>query len=84
MNSSINLQIIFQTKSWVNIKRTINNPVCALKDYRFFELVKKFKRSIFLTGTPTQGSLDDVILITKFLNLKELNSSNNTKLANNL
>jgi hypothetical protein len=59
------------------------DDVSAIKDKRFFEFVKDkiLSQSIFLTGTPIQKSPDDLISLVKFLNLKEINQSNNKSLC---
>ena len=70
-----------------NIK---NNPdltkfetVTAIRDIRFVNFItsKIKKQSIFLTGTPIQKTPYDVVSILKFLNIKEINASNNAKLC---
>ena len=48
----------------------------CIQDYEFYNFVKEIKQSIFLTGTPIQRSVDDIINIVRFLNIKEINSSN--------
>jgi hypothetical protein len=55
--------------------------VTAIRDVRFYEFIrdKIRKQAIFLTGTPIQKSMEDIVSITKFLNLREINESNNEK-----
>jgi hypothetical protein len=67
-----------------NSKIPVKNNV-IIQDYRFFEFVKNITNySIFLTGTPIQGSFNDVMIITYFLNLKEINPSNNSTFCENI
>ena len=57
--------------------------VTAIRDIRFVNFItsKIKKQSIFLTGTPIQKTPYDVVSILKFLNIKEINASNNKKLC---
>ena len=67
------------------VKRTIKNNCFIMNDYRFFEFMKQIQdQTILLTGTPIQKSVDDMIMITKFLNLKELNASNTQSFCNDV
>jgi hypothetical protein len=62
-----------------------NNYCFCIQDYSFYEFVKEMKKqTIFLTGTPIQRSVDDIINIVKFLNIKEINPSNTKKLAKDI
>ena len=45
-----------------------------IKDTRFFKFIQSFDQHIFLTGTPVQKSVDDLIEISMFLN--KINNSN--------
>jgi hypothetical protein len=55
--------------------------VTAIRDIRFYNFIKNkiTKQSIFLTGTPIQKSMEDIVSITKFLNQRDINASNNNK-----
>ena len=55
--------------------------VVAIRDIRFYKFIteKIEKQAILLSGTPIQKSMEDLVSITKFLNLKEINESNNKK-----
>jgi hypothetical protein len=68
-----------------NTTPTLNEfpELCAIKDIRFLNFIKNkvIKQSIFLTGTPIQKSPEDIISILTFLNIKEINISNNAKLC---
>ena len=65
------------------ILRCENYCLC-IEDYDFYEFVRVMKQSIFLTGTPIQKSVNDIINIVNFLNIKEINSSNAEKLAKDI
>ena len=53
-----------------------------LKDVRFLRFIidNITKYSVFLTGTPIQKSAEDIISIFKFLNVREINTSNEAQL----
>jgi hypothetical protein len=74
-----NKQVVKGNTFYPDVKKT--DPfITAIRDVRFYELIRdKIKyHAIFLTGTPIQKSMEDIVSITKFLNLKEINESNNT------
>ena len=54
--------------------RLKNTKTIIIKDTRFFNFIQSFDQHIFLTGTPVQKSLDDLIEISMFLN--KINNSN--------
>lgn len=54
--------------------RLKNTKTIIIKDTRFFDFIQSFDQHIFLTGTPVQKSLDDLIEISMFLN--KINNSN--------
>ncbi len=72
-----------QTKKEYNAKLQKYPTVTAIKDVRFVNFIKIniIKQSIFLTGTPIQKTPYDVVSIVKFLNIREINESNNKKLC---